>query len=87
MWAALPPEFVGEEPTENQEGFEEEFEEDMDGGGDPLPGPQEGAASNEIQGSLRSALAKNAERAGRDDGGPAGDAGDRSQACVRMGSM
>ncbi|MBW4039147.1 MAG: ribosome biogenesis GTPase Der [Acidobacteria bacterium] len=42
VWAALPPEFVAEEPSENQEGFEEEFEEDEDGGGDPLPGPQDG---------------------------------------------
>jgi len=40
VWAALPPEFVAEEPTENLDGIEEEFEEDMDGGGDPLPGPQ-----------------------------------------------
>jgi GTP-binding protein len=43
VWAALPPEIVAEEPTENMEGFEEEFEEDMDGGGDPLPGPQDPA--------------------------------------------
>jgi GTP-binding protein len=28
VWAALPPETVAEEPTENLEGFEEEFEED-----------------------------------------------------------
>jgi GTPase len=42
VWAALPPEFVAEEPTENLEGFEEEFEEDEDGGGDPLPGAQTG---------------------------------------------
>lgn len=41
VWAALPPEFVAEEPGENQEGFEEEFEEDMDGGGDPLPGAED----------------------------------------------
>jgi len=41
VWAALPPEFVAEEPEENLEGFEEEFEEDMDGGGDPLPGAQD----------------------------------------------
>lgn len=41
VWAALPPETVAEEPTENIEGFEQEFEEDMDGGGDPLPGAQE----------------------------------------------
>ena len=41
VWAALPPEFVAEEPEENLEGFEEEFEEDMDGGGDPLPGAEE----------------------------------------------
>jgi GTP-binding protein len=40
VWAALPPEFVAEEPTENLDGVEEEFEEDMDGGGDPLPGAQ-----------------------------------------------
>lgn len=40
VWAALPPEFVAEEPEEHFEGLEEEFEEDMDGGGDPLPGPQ-----------------------------------------------
>jgi GTP-binding protein len=42
VWAALPPEFVAEEPIENLEGIEEEFEEDEDGGGDPLPGPQTG---------------------------------------------
>jgi GTP-binding protein len=41
VWAALPPEFVAEEPTEVMEGFEEEFEEDMDGGGDPLPGAED----------------------------------------------
>jgi GTPase len=41
VWAALPPEFVAEEPVENREGFEEEFEEDMDGGGDALPGAQD----------------------------------------------
>src|SRR6202789_2754557 len=40
VWAALPPEFVAEEPEEHFEGIEEEFEEDMDGGGDPLPGAQ-----------------------------------------------
>ena len=40
VWAALPPEFVAEEPEEAMEGFEDEFEEDMDGGGDPRPGPQ-----------------------------------------------
>jgi len=40
VWAALPPEFVAEEPEEHFEGLEEEIEEDMDGGGDPLPGPQ-----------------------------------------------
>jgi GTP-binding protein len=43
VWASLPPEFVGEEPTEVMEGIEEEFEEDMDGGGDPLPGAEEPA--------------------------------------------
>src|SRR5271156_1043400 len=32
VWAALPPEFVAEEPAENLEGIEEDFEEDMDGG-------------------------------------------------------
>jgi GTP-binding protein len=42
VWAALPPEFVAEEPEERFEGEEEEFEEDMDGGGDPLPGAQTG---------------------------------------------
>ncbi len=42
VWAALPPEFVAEEPEERFEGEEEEAEEDMDGGGDPLPGPQAG---------------------------------------------
>ncbi len=42
VWAALPPEFVAEEPEEPLEGQEEEAEEDMDGGGDPLPGAQEG---------------------------------------------
>jgi GTP-binding protein len=41
VWAALPPEFVAEEPEENLEGFEEEFEEDADGGEDDLPGPQD----------------------------------------------
>jgi GTP-binding protein len=42
VWAALPPEFVAEEPEENFEGFEEEFEEDENGGGEPLPGAQTG---------------------------------------------
>jgi GTP-binding protein len=41
VWAALTPEFVAEEPTEVMEGIEEEFEEDMDGGGDPLPGAED----------------------------------------------
>jgi GTP-binding protein len=41
VWAVLPSEAVAGEPKENQEGIEEEFEEDMDGGGDPLPGPPE----------------------------------------------
>jgi GTP-binding protein len=31
VWAALPPEFVAEEPTENMLGIDEEIEEDMDG--------------------------------------------------------
>ena len=42
VWAALPPEFVAEEPEERFEGMDDEFEEDMDGGGDPLPGAQTG---------------------------------------------
>jgi GTPase len=42
VWAALPPEFVAEEPEERFEGEVEEFEEDMDGGGDPLPEAQTG---------------------------------------------
>jgi GTP-binding protein len=54
VWAALPPEFVAEEPSENQEGFEQEFEEDMDGGGDPLPAPQDGLAADAPQRRLRS---------------------------------
>ncbi|MDE1154875.1 MAG: ribosome biogenesis GTPase Der [Acidobacteriaceae bacterium] len=29
VWAALPPEFVAEEPSENEEGFDQEFDEDM----------------------------------------------------------
>jgi GTP-binding protein len=33
---------ISEEPEEHFEGEEEEFEEDMDGGGDPLPGAQTG---------------------------------------------
>ncbi|MEO6922606.1 MAG: ribosome biogenesis GTPase Der, partial [Bryocella sp.] len=41
VWAALPPEFVAEEPAENMEGFEEEFDEDAEGTGDPLPGAQD----------------------------------------------
>jgi GTP-binding protein len=41
VWAALPPEFVAEEPEEKMEGIEEEFEEDEDGGGDPLPDAQD----------------------------------------------
>jgi GTP-binding protein len=31
VWAALPPEFVAEEPTQNMLGIDEEIEEDMDG--------------------------------------------------------
>jgi GTP-binding protein len=31
VWAALPPEFVAEEPRENMLGIDEEIEEDMDG--------------------------------------------------------
>jgi len=45
VWAALPPETVAEEPTENLEGFEEEFEEDEGDAiadasldGEPAPG-------------------------------------------------
>jgi len=41
VWAALPPEFVAEEPEERFETFEGEFEEDEDGGEDMLPGAQE----------------------------------------------
>jgi GTP-binding protein len=41
VWAALPPEFVAEEPEEEQDVEETEELEDMDGGGDPLPGAQE----------------------------------------------
>jgi GTP-binding protein len=39
VWAALPPEFVAEEPTENMEGFEDEFAEDAYGD-ESLPGAQ-----------------------------------------------
>jgi GTP-binding protein len=46
VWAALPPEFVAEEPEENIEGIEEEFDEDADGGGDSLPGAQEPVADD-----------------------------------------
>jgi GTP-binding protein len=56
VWAALPPEFVGEEPVEKMEGFDDEAEEDMDGGGDPLPGAQESSSPAPMQGSLHSAL-------------------------------
>jgi GTP-binding protein len=38
VWAALPPEFVAEEPTENMLGIDEEIEEDMDGPYDPETG-------------------------------------------------
>jgi GTP-binding protein len=41
VWAALPPEFVAEEPEEYMEGLEAEFEEDENGGGDPRPAAQE----------------------------------------------
>ena len=49
VWAALPPEFVAEEPTENMLGIDEEIEEDMDGPYDPETGneidaPVEGEA-------------------------------------------
>ena len=59
VWAALPPEFVAEEPTENQEGFQDEFEEDE---GDWIADDSvEGDVSQaKIQGSLHSALAKGA---------------------------
>jgi GTP-binding protein len=40
VWAALPPEFVAEEPTENMLGIEEEIEEDMDGPYDPETGEE-----------------------------------------------
>ena len=53
VWAALPPEFVAEEPEEKMEGIEEEFEEDEDGGGDPLPdvqdAPEETAPSRRLR--------------------------------------
>jgi GTPase len=49
VWAALPPEFVAEEPEENLEGFEEEFEEDADGGGDALAEPQEADEDDEAE--------------------------------------
>ena len=54
VWAALPPEFVADEPEEHFEGFEEEFEEDMDGGGDPLPGPQDADGEEKPARRLRS---------------------------------
>jgi GTP-binding protein len=38
VWAALPPEFVAVEPTENMLGIDEEMEEDMDGPYDPETG-------------------------------------------------
>jgi GTP-binding protein len=38
VWAALPPETVAEEPTENMLGIDEEIEEDMDGPYDPETG-------------------------------------------------
>jgi len=41
VWAALPPEFVAEEPEESLDNEETEELEDMDGGGDPLPGAQQ----------------------------------------------
>ena len=47
VWAVLPPQAVAGEPKENQEGIEEEFEEDMDGGGDPLPGPPDSVDEEE----------------------------------------
>jgi GTP-binding protein len=40
VWAALPPEFVAEEPTENMLGIDEEIEEDMDGPYDPETGDE-----------------------------------------------
>ncbi|MFC6646664.1 ribosome biogenesis GTPase Der [Granulicella cerasi] len=40
VWAALPPEFVAEEPEENQEGEDDEFDEDSYGP-QSLPGAQE----------------------------------------------
>jgi GTP-binding protein len=53
VWAALPPEFVAEEPEEHFDGQDEEFEEDMDGGGSPLPGAQTGPDENMPAGTGR----------------------------------
>jgi GTP-binding protein len=54
VWAALPPEFVAEEPTEVMEGIGDEFEEDEDGGGNPLPGAQTGPDEGKPGRRLRS---------------------------------
>jgi GTP-binding protein len=40
VWAALPPEFVAEEPTTNMLGIDEEIEEDMGGPYDPETGDE-----------------------------------------------
>jgi GTP-binding protein len=51
VWAALPPEFVAEEPTENMLGIDEEIEEDMDGPYDPETGePVESTDEEEVPG-------------------------------------
>jgi GTP-binding protein len=47
VWAALPPEFVAEEPNETMLGIQDEMEEDEDGGGDLLPGAQDGLDAKE----------------------------------------
>jgi GTP-binding protein len=50
VWAVLPSEAVAGEPKEIQEGFEQEFEEDEEGGVDPLPGPPEPPDEEATQG-------------------------------------
>jgi GTP-binding protein len=54
VFAALPPEFVAEEPEDEQDGEQAEEEEDMDGGGDPLPGPQDAPGDDAPGRRLRS---------------------------------
>jgi GTP-binding protein len=66
VWAALPPEFVAEEPTENMEGFEEEFEEDMDGGEDPRPGAEEAPEEEGVEGGTGRRLRSHGEHVSRE---------------------